>query len=66
MDPSTFRSWLIGMASLTPLQRQSAWQALALSETAASPGAEAFAASEQGPAHAQPPGGRDNEYWDLP
>jgi transposase-like protein len=47
MDPTTFKIWLGGMASLTDPQRRSAWQALALSEATASPGAEAPAASEQ-------------------
>jgi transposase-like protein len=47
MDPTTFKIWLSGIASLTSAQRQSAWQILALSEATASPGAEALAASEQ-------------------
>jgi transposase-like protein len=55
MDPITFKSWLSGIASLTDPQRRSAWQALALSETTANPGAEALAASEQAPVHAKPP-----------
>lgn len=54
MDPTTFERWLSEIASLTEPQRRSAWQALALSETAASLGAEASAASEQTPAHAEP------------
>jgi transposase-like protein len=58
MDPITFRSWLNEITSLTDPQRRSAWQALALSETAASPGAEAPAASEQAPAHAKRPAAR--------
>jgi hypothetical protein len=56
MDPTTFETWLSGFASLTDLQRRSAWQALALlSEAAASPEAEALAASERAAAHAKPP-----------
>ena len=55
MDPTTFKSWLNGFASLTDLQRRSAWQTLALSEAAASPKAEALAVSEQAAAHAKPP-----------
>jgi transposase-like protein len=55
MDPITFKRWLSRIASLTDPQRRSAWQALALSETTASPGAEAPAASEQAPVHAKPP-----------
>jgi transposase-like protein len=54
MDPTTFETWLSGIASLTDAQRRSARQALALS-AAASPEAEALAASEQAPAHAKPP-----------
>src|SRR6202789_1143534 len=42
MDPTTFETRLSGLASLTDLQRRSAWQALALSEAAASPEAEAL------------------------
>jgi transposase-like protein len=55
MDPTTFKSWLSGIALLTDAQRQLVWQALALSEAAASPDAEAPAAAEQIPAHAKPP-----------
>ena len=57
MDPTAFKSWLSGIASLTEPQRRSAWQALALSEAAASAGAEALAAPEpeRAPAHASPP-----------
>jgi transposase-like protein len=50
MDPTMFKSWLIGIASLTDAQRRSAWQVLALSETARSPDAEAPSAAEQSPA----------------
>jgi transposase-like protein len=50
MDPTRFKSWLIGIASLTDAQRRSAWQALALSETARSADAEAPSAAEQSPA----------------
>jgi transposase-like protein len=55
MDPTRFETWLSGFASLTDLQRRSAWQALALSEATAILEAEALAASEQAPAHAKPP-----------
>jgi transposase-like protein len=57
MDPTTFKSWLSGIASLTEPQRRSAWQALALSEAEASPGAKALAAPEPepAPARARPP-----------
>jgi transposase-like protein len=55
MDPTTFQSWLRSIALLTDLQRRSAWQALALSETTASPGAEAPAGVEPSPARAKPP-----------
>jgi transposase-like protein len=55
MDPTTFKSWLSGIALLTEPQRRLVWQALALSETAASLGAEALEASEHAPAHAKPP-----------
>jgi hypothetical protein len=54
MDTTTFKSWLSQIASLTEPQRRSAWQALGLSEAAASAGAEAPGASEQLPAHAKP------------
>jgi transposase-like protein len=54
MDTTTFKSWLSQIASLTEPQRRSAWQALGLSEAAASVGAEAPGASEQLPAHAKP------------
>lgn len=53
MDPIAFKRWLSGIASLTDPQRRSAWQALALSEMAASPGA--LVASERPPVHAKPP-----------
>src|SRR5277367_1544577 len=55
MDPTTFETWLSGFASLTDLQRRSAWQALALSEAAAGPEAAALASSERAPAYAKPP-----------
>jgi transposase-like protein len=54
MDPIAFKSWLSEIASLTDPQRRSTWQALALSEATAHPGAEAFAASEQIPSDAKP------------
>jgi transposase-like protein len=54
MDPITFKRWLSEIASLTDPQRRSAWQVLALSEATASPGAEAAATSEPGPALAKP------------
>jgi transposase-like protein len=54
MDPTTFETWLSGFASLTDPQRRSAWQALALSEVATSPEAEALSASERTPAHGKP------------
>ena len=54
MDPTTFETWLSGFASLTDPQRRSAWQALALSEVATSPEAEALSASERAPAHGKP------------
>ena len=54
MDPTTFRSWLSEIASLTDRQRRSAWQALALSETTASPGAEALAGLEPARVRVQP------------
>ncbi len=55
MDPITFERWLNGIASLADPQRRSAWQALALSETTASLGAAAPAASEWAAAHAKSP-----------
>src|SRR5271156_3456727 len=55
MNPTTFETWLSGFASLTDLQRRSAWQALALSEAAAGPEAAALASSERAPAYAKPP-----------
>jgi transposase-like protein len=54
MDLGTFESWLSGIASLTDPQRRSVWQALALAEAAAGPWAEAPAALEHTPAHADP------------
>ncbi len=54
MDPITFKRWVSGIALLTDLQRRSAWQALALSETTTSLGAEAPAASEQTARPAKP------------
>lgn len=56
MEAVTFESWLNGIALLTEPQRRWAWQALALSEAAASPEAEALAASGQ--THAKPPADR--------
>jgi transposase-like protein len=44
MDPTTFKGWLSAIALLTEPQRRSAWQALALSDAAASTGTEAPAA----------------------
>jgi transposase-like protein len=54
MDLTTFETWLSGFASLSEPQRRSAWRALALSEAAASPEAEALAASERAAAHGKP------------
>jgi transposase-like protein len=51
MDPTSFKGWLGGIASLTDPQRRSAWQVLALFEAGACPGAEALAALDQTPAH---------------
>jgi transposase-like protein len=58
MDPTTFKSWLSEIAWLTEPQRRSALQALALSEAAASPEAEALATPRQTPTHAKPPADR--------
>jgi transposase-like protein len=58
MDPIMFKRWLSGIASLTEPQRRSAWQGLALSETAGSPGVEASAGSEQAATHAKRPAAR--------
>jgi transposase-like protein len=46
MDPETFERWVSGIASLTDPQRRSVWQALALAEAAAGPGADTPAAAE--------------------
>jgi transposase-like protein len=64
MDPTTFKSWRGGIASLTEPQRRSAWQALALAEAAAGPGAEAPATLEQTPGHASP--GADRIHPSIP
>ena len=48
MDPTTFKTWLGGIALLTDPQRRSAWQALELSEEAAAE-CERLATSEHTP-----------------